>query len=462
VGLVAAVALLAGAHGIARAVSPTDELRTFFESAERVLDDPALDGRPLERLEAVRKLLNDIVDFRGAASLTLGPAWRARTQGEQAEFVELFADVLERSYVWRVAARARMDGGVKITYLGESFDGDRATVATAIGGRDGSEIPLDFQVVKRGERWAIRDVVVDGVSVAANFRAQFARILQTSSYPGLVKLLRARSGRATDAATIASEPPTLAPSPAYADRAQLRDALLAFERDAIGAQAAAPVDLATPVGAAAGASRPGVSMHTLAAPRPSGPRSPAPLEPASVERPSRAARVTTEPLGTLPTAPVPVVASPTLGPPALTRVADERRDRFPSPSGASEPSTAAAPATSPVRASVLVPVPVLGALAPVPVTPAPVAESAARPPRSYWVQVGAFRSLEAARRLAAILRGLLTAAEVSLSLPIARAADSFSRVRVGPFTDHDTASAKARELLAKGYRPFVTVAEGRQ
>ena len=45
---------------------------------------------------------------------------------------------------------------------------------------------------ERAGRWAIRDVVIDGVSVAANYRAQFLRIMQSSSYQELVRQMRAR------------------------------------------------------------------------------------------------------------------------------------------------------------------------------------------------------------------------------------------------------------------------------
>src|SRR5438552_1245099 len=45
-------------------------------------------------------------------------------------------------------------------------------------------------------RWKIRDVVVDGVSVAANYRAQIERVLEGASVSELLGQMRERAGRA--------------------------------------------------------------------------------------------------------------------------------------------------------------------------------------------------------------------------------------------------------------------------
>ena len=45
-----------------------------------------------------------------------------------------------------------------------------------------------------GERWAVVDVVVDGVSLAANYRAQFTKVIRTSSYETLLRRMRKHAG----------------------------------------------------------------------------------------------------------------------------------------------------------------------------------------------------------------------------------------------------------------------------
>jgi phospholipid transport system substrate-binding protein len=44
---------------------------------------------------------------------------------------------------------------------------------------------------QRGDRWLVYDVVVEGVSLINNYRTQFDKIIQTSSYAELVRRLKA-------------------------------------------------------------------------------------------------------------------------------------------------------------------------------------------------------------------------------------------------------------------------------
>jgi phospholipid transport system substrate-binding protein len=45
-------------------------------------------------------------------------------------------------------------------------------------------------MTKAGANWLVHDVVVDGVSLIENYRAQVAHVLRASSYAGLVARLR--------------------------------------------------------------------------------------------------------------------------------------------------------------------------------------------------------------------------------------------------------------------------------
>ena len=98
----------------ARAGEPTDQLRAQIDRVVRVLEDPELKkaNRAKERRAAIRKVANDIFDFGETARRSLARHWTQRTAAEREEFVQLFADLLERSYISRIEAY----GGEKITY----------------------------------------------------------------------------------------------------------------------------------------------------------------------------------------------------------------------------------------------------------------------------------------------------------------------------------------------------------
>ncbi|MGH7311786.1 MAG: ABC transporter substrate-binding protein, partial [Candidatus Rokuibacteriota bacterium] len=55
-----------------------------------------------------------------------------------------------------------------------------------------TEIPVDYRMLKRGERWLVYDVIIEGVSLVANYRTQFNKIIQTSSYPDLIKKMKGK------------------------------------------------------------------------------------------------------------------------------------------------------------------------------------------------------------------------------------------------------------------------------
>jgi len=47
-------------------------------------------------------------------------------------------------------------------------------------------------MLKKGDRWLVYDVIIEGVSLVANYRTQFNKIIQTSSYQELVKKMKTK------------------------------------------------------------------------------------------------------------------------------------------------------------------------------------------------------------------------------------------------------------------------------
>ena len=169
---------------------PTDQLKSSTERVVKILEDPALrvDGKAKERRAAVRRVANDIFDFAETAKRALARHWLNRTDQEREEFIKLFSDLLERSYISKID----LYGGENIGYVGESTDGDLATVRTKIITKEGTEVPVDYRMLRRADRWLVYDVSVEGVSLISNYRTQFNKIIQTSSYQELVKKMKTK------------------------------------------------------------------------------------------------------------------------------------------------------------------------------------------------------------------------------------------------------------------------------
>lgn len=167
---------------------PNEQLKPAVDRVIKILEDPALkaEKKAGERREVLRNISNEIFDWREMARRSLGRHWRERTEAEREEFVDLFRDLLERSYISTIERYS----SEKVNYVGESIDGEMATVRTTILTKRGQEVPIDYRMVRRGDRWLVYDVIVEHVGLVSNYRTQFNQIIQTSSYEELVRKIK--------------------------------------------------------------------------------------------------------------------------------------------------------------------------------------------------------------------------------------------------------------------------------
>ena len=80
--------------------------------------------------------------------------------------------------------------GERVLFLGDAIDGELAVVKTRIVTKQGTEIPVDYRMLQRDDRWRVYDVHIEGVSLVASYRSQFDRILRTASFQQLVNQVK--------------------------------------------------------------------------------------------------------------------------------------------------------------------------------------------------------------------------------------------------------------------------------
>ena len=189
-GLAAAGLLILSTAPATWAASAQEQLRGAIERVLATVDNPALkgDGRIIERRAAVRKIANEIFDFSEIVKRSMVRHWQPLSEAQRTEFVGLFADLLERSYISKIETY----GGEKIVYSGERMDGDLAVVSTKIITKNGTEVPIDYRLFRRGDSWKVYDVNIEGISLVSNYRTQFNKIIQTSGYNSLVDRMKAK------------------------------------------------------------------------------------------------------------------------------------------------------------------------------------------------------------------------------------------------------------------------------
>ena len=177
------------------AATAQEQLKGAIERVVSTLDSAAMkgEGKAAERRDAVRQIANEIFDFGEIAKRSMARHWQPLSEPQRTEFVGLFADLLERSYISKIETY----GGEKIQYTGERIDGEYATVSTRIVTKNGTEVPVDYRMTKRGDRWLVYDVSIEGVSLVSSYRTQFNKIIQTSSFNELIQKLKTKQGELT-------------------------------------------------------------------------------------------------------------------------------------------------------------------------------------------------------------------------------------------------------------------------
>ncbi len=163
------------------------DLKIHIASVQQVLIDPKLadpQHRPERRRLAVT-VLHQVFDFREMSRRSLGA--NARKYSDRLEeFTPLFVSLLEQTYM----SKLEENGSAKIEYVKDLVDGDIAQVETKTKLKDGTEYSVSYKLNSGPTGWRVYDVVVEGVSIVNNYRAQFDRFLSKKSFDELLQTLR--------------------------------------------------------------------------------------------------------------------------------------------------------------------------------------------------------------------------------------------------------------------------------
>ncbi len=167
---------------------PTDQVRATTDRVLEILNNPelALPSAKEERRAQLRKVIYPRFDFTEMARRSLGPTWQRVNPREQQDFLTLFTQLLEQSYVSNIESYS----GEKILYGREIVDQDFAEVDTKIITNKGEEFTVNYKLHDLNGDWKAYDIVIENVSIVNNYRSQFSRLLTKQSFAELLDTLR--------------------------------------------------------------------------------------------------------------------------------------------------------------------------------------------------------------------------------------------------------------------------------
>ncbi len=173
---------------VAYAGEPTALVKQTTDKVIDILKNKELKkpGKTRERRAAIRRTISERFDFEEMAKRSLARYWNQRTPDEKKEFVALFSDLLERTYIRKIESYTDQ----QFIYGDETDEGDYAVVRTKIVTRKDADVPIEYRLQKKNGSWSVYDVVIEGVSLVNNYRNQFNDIMHSGSYEKLVKKLK--------------------------------------------------------------------------------------------------------------------------------------------------------------------------------------------------------------------------------------------------------------------------------
>jgi phospholipid transport system substrate-binding protein len=190
----AMLGILLSVPGVARTEDPTSVIDSAVEELAG-----ALEGRKLE-LEEDREELYRLIDRillprfdrRYAAQLVLGRYWRSASEEQQQRFIKAFYQALLERYADGVL-EFDQDRVMVLPFRGDPEE-RRTTVRTEVKLDDGTEVPVNYGLVRREEGWKVYDVTVEGISYVRNFRTELNAEIADKGLEAVIRRLEREAG----------------------------------------------------------------------------------------------------------------------------------------------------------------------------------------------------------------------------------------------------------------------------
>lgn len=170
------------------AESPTAVVRHTTDAVLAVLADTNLTAD--QKRHEIEQIVYAHFDFRTLSRLVLARNWKRLTPPQQTDFVEEFKKHLSLTYGKNVE---RYNNERAIVLSDRQEPGGDWTVKTKVVRPTASDFRVDYRLRKRHGEWRVIDVIVEGVSLVANYRSQFQEIVSNEGPAKLIERLHEKN-----------------------------------------------------------------------------------------------------------------------------------------------------------------------------------------------------------------------------------------------------------------------------
>jgi phospholipid transport system substrate-binding protein len=182
------------------AVSPaaTMSVKSIIDQSIVVFKDQQISAA--DREKKLREIAERHFDFEEMSRSAVGYHWRDFTPAQKSEFVPLFTAFIEDAYLSRIETYSveKVNQQIqtsKIQFTKETSDGpDYAEVFSNVALQDqANPVQVNYMMRRDNNEWKIYDLSIDAISVIANYRNQFNRVLNSDGYDKLVSIMRQKT-----------------------------------------------------------------------------------------------------------------------------------------------------------------------------------------------------------------------------------------------------------------------------
>ena len=157
-------------------VNPSDFINSISSEASEILTSKLSDS---EKVTKLKMIAEESVDINGVGLYTLGKHRKTLSNEQREEYKKLFKEYFLKSFSGRLVVY----NDAKIAVLSEEVKNEKYTIVHSklIGTTDRPEVKIDWRVyTKNPEKPLIRDLVIEGLSLARTQKEEFNSIIENN------------------------------------------------------------------------------------------------------------------------------------------------------------------------------------------------------------------------------------------------------------------------------------------
>lgn len=177
--------VLASALAVVTRASNEDAETALRAAVDQVLTVAQKAKSGSSMADQITPVLLRYVCFESMTRRAVGPGWRQFTPDQKAEATKLFTKLIIRSYSEKFTPGEQPD----TKHLKSSSPGAGKVEIPTITVYKGSRYNVTYRMEDRG-KWMVTDILAEGVSLVANYRAQFNALVKKGGAGAVIASLK--------------------------------------------------------------------------------------------------------------------------------------------------------------------------------------------------------------------------------------------------------------------------------